>query len=235
MGGRKLYFLVEADMHRFAPWIGRDKFFDLLRKRSLLVIRRRKHVVTTQSMGSVHQYGDHFNGKQWDCPHQAWVNDITYIRIEDKFMYLFLCTDAFSRKIIGYQLAISLEARWAVVVIKKAIRQCKDTIGVIHHSDRGFQYDSKEYVGLLKKNGIIISMGQVGYCYDNAMAERVNGILKDEYLLDQTFKNERLAGLAVDHAVKAYNEKRPHWSLNLKMPENVHQETKPNLSTNKCG
>jgi transposase InsO family protein len=105
MGGRKLYFLVEADMHRFAPWIGRDKFFDLLRKRSLLVIRRRKYVVTTQSMGSVHQYGDHFNGKQWDCPHQAWVNDITYIRIEDKFMYLFLCTDAFSRKIIGYQLA----------------------------------------------------------------------------------------------------------------------------------
>jgi transposase InsO family protein len=121
------------------------------------------------------------------------------------------------------------------VVIKKAIRQCKDTIGVIHHSDRGFQYGFKEYVGLLKKNGIIISMGQVGYCYDNAMAERVNGILKDEYLLDQTFKNERLAGLAVDHAVKAYNEKRPHWSLNLKMPENVHQETKPNLSTNKCG
>jgi len=156
-------------------------------------------------------------------PHQAWVCDITYVRVKKGFAYLFLITDAYSRKIIGWQLSSSLGLEGALQSLRMAIRQCPNPNGLIHHSDRGFQYCSHEYVGRLKAKRIEISMAEAGNCYENAMAERVNGILKDEYGLDETFETEEQARQVVKEGIKAYNEQRPHWSLGLKIPSKVHE------------
>ena len=223
MGGKKLYGLLEEPIRNLAPGLGRDKFFDLLRMHDLLVKRRRKYVVTTQSLKRFFLYKDHFNGKQWNRPHEAWVSDITYIRVAGNFQYLFLITDAWSRKIVGWHLANSLETRWAITALQMALKQCKNKAGLVHHSDRGFQYCSNDYTDLLHKHGMIPSMGEAGNCYDNAMAERINGILKDEYLLDSTFKTIQQAQKATEEAINKYNDKRPHWSLNLKTPSQVHK------------
>jgi len=224
MGGRKLLSLV-SNVNRF-PEVkcSRDRFFELLRKNGLLVKkRRRSYPVTTKSFGWFRKYEDHFNGIPFNKPHQAWVSDITYIRVGDRFMYLFLTTDACSRKIIGWQLADNMESQWAVKTLQMCMKQCPSMKGVIHHSDHGFQYCSKAFTGLLEGKGGIMSMGKVGYCYDNAMAERVNGILKSEYLLDNTFKNADHAYKATKEAIKSYNEQRPHWSLGLRIPAEKHK------------
>jgi putative transposase len=222
MGTKKLFFSKRQEIKEIAPDMGRDKFFAFLGKHKLLVYRRRKYAVTTQSFGRFREYKDHYNGKKWNAPHQAWVSDITYVRIKEGFHYLSLITDAYSRKIIGYKLAPTLETKWCVQALEMAIKQCPKTKGIVHHSDRGFQYCSHLYTNRLKKSKIDISMGEVGNCYDNAMAERVNGILKQEYMLDETFKDTRTAHQAVEQAVKLYNKQRPHWALNLKIPDKVH-------------
>ncbi|TVP43826.1 MAG: IS3 family transposase [Mongoliibacter sp.] len=223
MGSKKLYVLLKPDLERLGVKIGRDKLFDLLRSEGLLVKRKKKYVVTTQSFARYSKYEDLFNGKAWTTVDRAWVSDITYIRVGDTFRYLFLITDAYSRKIVGWYLGHTLETTWAVEALKMALRQCGHPKGLIHHSDRGFQYCSIAYTAILKKVKIKSSMGEAGNCYDNAMAERVNGILKTEYLLDSTFKNLNDAYTAVRHAVWAYNEKRPHMSLGMKKPEEVHK------------
>lgn len=223
MGGKKLYGLLREDIGKMDLSMGRDKFFNLLGEEGLLVQRKRKYALTTHSFYRFSQYKDLFNGKEWEKPHLAWVCDITYIRIGDTFRYLFLITDAFSRKIIGWHLGGTLESKWAEAALKMAIRQCPGTKGIVHHSDRGFQYCSKSYTDMLKGAEIRSSMGQAGNCYDNAMAERVNGILKTEYLLDETFSNVQEAYKATKHAVEKYNEARPHWSLNLMKPSEAHK------------
>jgi transposase InsO family protein len=223
MGGRKLYCLLQDAVKNIGGGLGRDKFFDLLRYNDLLVKRRRKYVVTTQSLRRFFMYKDHYNGRQWMQPHRAWVSDITYIRAGGGFQYLFLITDAYSRKIVGWKLAGTLETKWAIEALQMALKQCKHKQGLVHHSDRGFQYCSNEYTGLLKRNKMIPSMGQAGYCYDNAMAERVNGILKDEYFLDSTFRSIKQAQKATAEAISKYNDQRPHWSLNMQIPAQVHK------------
>lgn len=223
IGVRKLHAMIGPDLDRLGIRVGRDKLFELLRSEGLLVRPKRRYTVTTQSFVRYSQYGDLFNGKPWTSSGQAWVSDITYIRVGGSFSYLFLTTDAYSRKIVGWHLGSTLESEWAVEALKMAVGQCPDPKGLVHHSDRGFQYCSKAYVGILKKAGIRSSMGEAGNCYDNAMAERVNGILKTEYLLDATFANQKEAYEAAKHAVWAYNEKRPHLSLGMKMPSDVHK------------
>lgn len=223
MGGKKLYRLLQADIHRIDASMGRDKFFDLLRQWDLLVQRHRKYAVTTQSHHRFRIYKNKLKGFIPVSPHQAWVCDITYVRIKKGFVYLFLITDAYSRKIIGWELSDSLGLEGALQSLGMAIRQCPKPEGLIHHSDRGFQYCSNEYVNRLKAKRIEISMAEAGNCYENAMAERVNGILKDEYGLDETFTDEQEAKQAVKEGIKAYNEQRPHWSLELQIPAKVHE------------
>lgn len=223
IGVKKLYRIIRPDLDRLGIKIGRDKLFSLLRSEGLLVKKSRKYVVTTQSFVRYSQFEDLFNGKQWSGVDQAWVADITYIRVGDTFRYLFLITDAYSRKIVGWRLGNTLESKWALEALKMAISQCRNIKGLIHHSDRGFQYCSKTYIELLKKSGIKSSMGEAGNCYDNAMAERVNGILKTEYLLDRCFGSLQEAYGAIKHAVWAYNEKRPHLSLGMEVPAKVHK------------
>jgi putative transposase len=232
MGGKKLYKLLNSDIQRIDDGIGRDKFFDILRDEGLLVKRKRKYAVTTQSFKRFYEFSDHFNGKTWARPNQAWVCDITYIRVGDAFMYLFLITDAFSRKIVGWSLSKTLETKGAIKALTMALKQATGIKGITHHSDRGFQYCSREYTDLLKEAGALSSMGQAGNCYDNAMAERVNGILKSEYGLDETFRNAETAYAAVKQAVRCYNEQRPHWSLKLEIPAVVHDTACSFLSLN---
>jgi putative transposase len=223
MGGKKLYHLLEADIHRIDASMGRDKFFDLLRQWGLLIKRRRKYAMTTESRHRFRVYENKLQDFIPVGPHQAWVCDITYVRIRDGFVYLFLITDAYSRKIIGWELSDSLGLEGALRSLAMAIKQCPDPDGIIHHSDRGFQYCSHEYVNRLKARGIEISMAKQGNCYENAMAERVNGILKDEYGLDETFADETEARQITREGIRAYNEQRPHWSLDLQIPAKVHE------------
>lgn len=222
MGGKKLYSLLQAEIYCIDASMGRDKFFDLLREQGMLVRRRRKYAVTTQSYHRFRVYENKLQGFKPERSHQVWVCDITYIRIKTGFVYLFLITDAYSRKIVGWELSDSLGLVGALQCLGMAIRQCPHPNGLIHHSDRGFQYCSYEYVGRLKAKGIQISMAEAGNCYENAMAERVNGILKGEYGLEETFADEKEARQAVREGIRAYNEQRPHWSLNLQIPTQVH-------------
>lgn len=223
LGGKKLYHLLQADIHQIDASMGRDKFFDLLRKWGLLVKRCRKYAVTTHSYHRFRVYDNKLQDAVIERPHQAWVCDITYVRIRKGFVYLFLITDAYSRKIVGWNLSNSLGLDGALLSLAMAMKQCPTAEGLIHHSDRGFQYCSHQYVARLKSKGIQISMAEAGNCYENAMAERINGILKDEYGLDETYANESEARQVVREGIKSYNEQRPHWSLGLQIPAEVHE------------
>ena len=222
IGGKKLYKLLKPDLDKLEHHMGRDKFFDLLRTRGLLVKRRKKYVRTTDSYHRFHKYKNKLKGKLLSSPGQAVVNDITYLRTEEGFVYLFLQTDAYSRKITGWDLSDSLSIEGAIKAFEMTVKQYKNLRGMIHHSDRGIQYCSSEYVKLLRKHEMEISMTEENHCYENSMAERVNGILKEEFLLDETFATKALALKAVKEAIESYNHRRPHWSLNLCTPSEVH-------------
>lgn len=223
IGGKKLYSLLKADLCGAGIKIGRDKFFELLAKNAMLVSRQRKYVYTTDSYHHFRVYKNLLKYQPPQRAHEGWVSDITYVRQGKGFRYLFLITDCFSRKIVGWNLSESLAIPGAVSALKMAIGQCPDTKGVIHHSDRGIQYCSKGYTDLLRNAGIRISMTEENHCYENAVAERVNGILKQEYGLEETFASGHLLAKAVKEAIWSYNMERPHWSLNLATPEQIHR------------
>lgn len=223
IGGKKLYHLLSNDLHKIDPVLGRDKFFDILRRKRLLVKRRKKYVYTTDSFHRFRVYKNALKHKLLNAPNQALVSDITYLRTRNGFVYLFLITDAYSRKITGWSLSNNLSIEGAVEALKMAIKHCGNAAGIIHHSDRGIQYCSKDYVSILKSYKMIISMTEENHCYENAMAERVNGILKDEFLLDSEFANKCIAIKAVKEAIETYNCRRPHWSLQLCTPEQIHK------------
>lgn len=222
IGGKKLYHLLKADLYKFNGGIGRDKLFDILRKHRLLVKRRKKYVYTTNSFHRFRVYKNSLKDKILTGPNQSCVSDITYLRIRTGFVYLFLITDAYSRKITGWSLSNSLSIEGGLKALNMAIKQCADTTGLIHHSDRGIQYCSHDYVALLKQHKMTISMTEENHCYENAIAERVNGILKQDFLLDETFASKSIAEQAVKEAIDTYNTRRPHWSLNLCTPEQIH-------------
>jgi transposase InsO family protein len=222
MGGKKVYHKYYDAIHATNSCLGRDKFFHLLARRGLLIERRRKYATTTQSRHRFKKYENLMKEFKPAAPHQAWVGDITYLRTRQGFVYLFLMTDAYSRKIVGWELSRGLGIEAALKAVRMAIRQCRDTKNVLHHTDRGFQYCSPKYVREVESKGIQMSMGEAGNCYDNAMAERVNGILKGEYGLDGTFKDLEQALAATKEGIKDYNEQRPHWSLRLQIPSVIH-------------
>lgn len=214
---------MQSDLDKLEGSIGRDKFFDILRKNGLLVKRRKKYVTTTQSWHRFHKYNNKMKDKQLTGPNQAYVSDITYLRTAKGFMYLFLQTDAWSRKITGWDLSDSLSIDGAIRALQMTISQCPDSTGVIHHSDRGIQYCCNEYIAQLNSYKMEISMTEENHCYENALAERVNGILKQDFLLDEEFANKKMLLKAVKQAILSYNTLRPHWSLSLCTPQQVHK------------
>ena len=223
IGGKKLYFMLSSAIHEIYPHFGRDKFFRFLDKYDLLVKRKRQYCKTTNSWHHFHKYGNIIRDLNIFRPNQVWASDITYLRTEKGFVYLSLLTDMYSRKIVGWSLSDSLSIEGSIQALKKALKQNPPKKALIHHSDRGIQYCSKDYVKILKKKKIKISMTEENHCYENAMAERVNGILKDEYLLDRTFIDFKHTEKACQEAIKLYNTRRPHWALKFKIPEQVHQ------------
>jgi putative transposase len=225
-GGLKLMHLLRDDFAAHNVSIGRDAFFDLLQRHDLLIKRRKRYAMTTDSNHPFKKWQDLLKGLTITATEQVWVSDITYLRTKDGFVYLSLITDACSRKIVGYHLSHCLKAQGCLIALQKAIRSRKTSNDLIHHSDRGIQYCCEPYVSMLQQNRIGISMTQGGSPYDNAVAERVNGILKTELKLDNTFKNYNEAVAVVHHAIDAYNRLRPHMSISNLTPDQAHRSTK---------
>jgi len=187
----------------------------------MLVKRKKSSCKTTDSYHRFHKYKNLVKDIEVRAPNQVWVSDITYIRTVNGFCYLALITDMFSRRIVGYDISDSLELAGCMRALKKALSKARPAAGLVHHSDRGIQYCSNQYVNELKKRKIKISMTEENHCYENAIAERVNGILKDEFYLDQCFFSTKHACNATKNAVDIYNNKRLHLSLGYKTPNMV--------------
>ncbi|MCA1810028.1 MAG: IS3 family transposase [Lentisphaerae bacterium] len=224
LGGRKLLHLVRPELREAGVSIGRDRFFEVLAEADLLVEPKPSTPRTTNSRHSLPVFLNLMTGKTLRMPNEAWVSDLTYIRTDEGFMYAALITDAYSRKIVGAHIGDSLEAQGCLLALDQALRELPDGKAPIHHSDRGCQYCCHEYVERLQSRGLPISMTQVMHCYENAQAERINGILKQEYELDRTFRTKAQARAAFEQAVYLYNHRRPHLRLNYRFPADVHQE-----------
>ncbi len=205
--------------------VGRDALFKVLREQNMLTLRKKYSARTTNSYHRFYKYNNLIKNMKVTKPNQVWVSDITYIRTLNGFCYLALITDMYSRKIVGYDLSDSLELKGCVRALNKALYKKRNIKELTHHSDRGIQYCSNVYTQILKRKKIAISMTEENHCYENAMAERVNGILKDEFYLDQTFMNTAHAKRAAKNAINLYNEVRLHLSLNFKTPNMVYKLT----------
>lgn len=221
VGTRKLHKELGDTIESLGYNVGRDKLFDILKDNNMLVKRKKVSYKTTNSYHRFHKYNNLIKSMNINAPNQVWVSDITYIRTIKGFCYLALITDLYSRKIVGSDLSDSLELSGCLRALKKALAGKKPTENLVHHSDRGIQYCSNQYVNQLKNNNIKISMTEENHCYENAVAERVNGILKGEFYLDECFSNTLTAKKAAKCAIDIYNNKRLHLSLNFKTPNNV--------------
>jgi len=225
LGGRKLLELIQPRLPTELS-IGRDSFFDFLRRHGLLVGKRRRRVRTTYSNHWLRKYPNLIKEFVPIRANQLWVSDITYVETVAGFVYLNLVTDAYSRKIVGWAIGKTLEARYTIEALKMALKQAqKGTEGLIHHSDRGVQYCCSDYVKILNKNQVQISMTENGDPRKNAIAERVNGILKDEWLNQMKLKSIEHAIVELKRIIMIYNNNRPHSSLDMKTPEFAHSQS----------
>jgi len=225
IGGRKLLYMIQDRLPE-ELMLGRDSFFNFLRDYGLLVRKKRFRAKTTFSNHWLRKYPNLIKEFIPDGPHQLWVSDITYVETDEGFVYLFLITDAYSRKIIGWSISDTLEANNAVIALYMALSQLPVGVKkVFHHSDRGVQYCCDKYVKLLEKNHFQISMTENGDPLENAIAERVNGILKTEWIYDLKLKTKQEAKEEVYKIINTYNNNRPHCSLDMLTPEQAHNHS----------
>jgi transposase InsO family protein len=226
-GGRKLCIMVQEESQKNGISIGRDKFFGLLREHNMLVKRKKRYVKTTDSRGFWNRFKNKVKEKTISKPGEVWVSDITYINTKKGFAYLALITDAFSRKIVGYDVSNSLSREICIKALQMAFEkegyQKNVNTGLCHHSDRGSQYNSDDYVNLLKGYHVEISMTENGDPYENALAERMNGTLKVEWLYDLKLRDLDHAKQTVDQIIDLYNNKRLHSALGMKTPSFIHE------------
>lgn len=223
LGTRKLYYLLKKDFEEQRLKIGRDKLFELLKENNLLVRKKKRYAVTTNSKHWLKKHVNLYKDIEVMRSNEVWVSDITYIRVKGGFNYLSLITDAYSRKIVGYALSKSLDNKGSLGALRMALGQRKrQEYPLVHHSDRGIQYCSSDYTNLLRKHGVQISMGEVGNPYENAIAERVNGILKEEFEIDEGQKIYEEAAKHIKESVVIYNQLRPHGSCDFMTPEDAH-------------
>jgi transposase InsO family protein len=224
MGGRKLHRLLNGELREAGVEIGRDRMFDVLRGKGLLVTSVPKAPRTTDSKHALPVFRNLVKDLTPTAPNQIWVSDLTYLRTDEGFVYLAVIMDLYSRKIVGHHCGDSLEALGCVRALQKAIKDLPANRHPIHHSDRGCQYCCHEYVGHLKARNMPVSMTEQNHCYENAYAERVQGILKQEYSLRLTFRHRDQARRAAEEAIWLYNNRRPHTSLGFRRPAQVHQQ-----------
>lgn len=227
LGGQKMYKCIYQPLRTNNLKVGRDKMFAIMRKYHLLIDRKKRSPKTTQSHHWFRRYPNLIKEFVPSESEQLWVADITYICIGYDFNYLSLITDAHSKKIMGYCLHPYLNNEGTLKALKMALSQRIKVTAVIHHSDRGVQYCSFDYVDMLRKNNCSISMTENGEAYENPIAERVNGILKTEFNLSQVFKSRTDALIAVQRSIHAYNNLRPHMSCDYLTPNAAHLTTKP--------
>lgn len=226
LGGRKLLVCLAELLADAGVSIGRNRFFDLLRRLGLGVARRRKSARTTDSRHRFRVYKNLLGDAPPKGPNEVLVADLTYIRTEVGFVYLALVMDAYSRRIVGWDVDSTLEAAGCMRALSMALAQLSKGARAIHHSDRGTQYCCAGYVELLEERGLRISMTEQNHCYENAKAERLNGILKSEYGLGETLRGIGEAKRLCAEAVRLYNTRRPHMALKYRTPEQVHRDGK---------
>lgn len=222
LGTRKLYHLLGSELS-----VGRDKLFDILRANQLLVKPKRSYTKTTNSKHWLRKHPNLLKDIEVKRTQEVYVSDITYVKSKQGVHYLSLITDAFSRKIVGYYLGNDMSAQSVAKALKMAVSNRNSNETLIHHSDRGLQYCSDLYQRILKANNITPSMTDGYDCYQNALAERVNGILKQEFLFDKCNNMQELKRL-IKQSIDTYNNKRPHLALNMKTPNFVHEKTDRN-------
>jgi len=228
LGTRKLQYLVNQKLAQHGLKAGRDYLFDLMAKHKLAIRNRRRKVITTNSKHWMRKYDNLVKGLVINEPELLWVSDITYLRTGSGFAYLSLITDAYSRKIVGYSVRKDLAVEGCLGALEAALlsRNCPGRV-LIHHSDRGSQYCCKQYVDLLSSNNIAISMTNNGDPYENAIAERLNGIIKSEFNLYNSQSSFEEICLLVDNSIAAYNAIRPHGSCDYLTPYEAHQKSGP--------
>ena len=223
LGGRKLLHMLRGELAEHGVKLGRDRFFAVLREHSLLLEKLPSYAPkTTNSRHSLPVFRNLVRDMTLTGRNQAWASDITYIRTDEGFIYLALISDMWSRKIVGYHAGDTLEAEGALRALERAAATLGEGERPVHHSDRGCQYCCHAYVEALRKHGMGVSMTEEAHCYENALAERVNGILKQEYGLGSWFKRKADAKGAIDEAVLLFNTKRPHLALAYQTPQQVH-------------
>lgn len=229
IGTRKLYYLLAGTIQDHGIEIGRDSLFNLLSLYGMLVNKRKKHKrITTDSNHPFWKYPNLIRDVIVNRPNMLWVSDITYITLSGGYCYLSLVTDAYSRKIVGWKLHPTLEKAGPLDALNMALATRIDDLDynnqLIHHSDRGMQYCCHDYIYLLTENNITISMTEMGDPYENAIAERINGILKTEFGLGNSFRSHDAANKIVTKSIMIYNEKRPHSSCDYLTPAQAHQQ-----------
>jgi putative transposase len=224
LGTRKLHHMLKGKLEEAGVRIGRDRLFEELRKRDLLLEPiPAQYPHTTQSYHNLPVFRNVIKHKELTAPNQVWVSDLSYLRTLEGFLYMALITDKYSRKIVGWHVGDNLEAVGCVRALERALEDLPAHSKPIHHSDQGSQYCCHEYVKRLQERGLPISMTEVNHCAENALAERMNGILKQEYGLGQEFPTKAAVHQAVRQGIHLYNTRRPHNALCKQVPEQVPQ------------
>ncbi len=229
MGTRKLYEMMQSFMLEHSIKMGRDALFDLLAANQLLVRKRKRRIQTTNSHHWLRKYPNLIRKYTPTAINQLWVSDITYWKLEENYVYISFITDTYSHKIVGYHVAETLEAIECIHALKMALSAlgAESHFQPIHHSDRGIQYCSQAYVKLLQDYGMQISMTENGDPLENPIAERVNGIIKDEYLDTYQINTIKDAKELLKSVVDLYNKERPHMSIGNLTPNHIHHSDKP--------
>lgn len=228
LGTRKLYYLLKKDSVFSQIKMGRDVLFNFLRAEHLLIRPLKQYTKTTDSKHWLKKYPNLIQALVVDRPEQLWVSDITYIKAKEGNLYLSMVTDAYSRKIMGYSIADNMEANTVAMSLKMALKQRRyPSHALIHHSDRGLQYCSRHYVSVAAQGNITMSMTQNGDPYENALAERMNRTIKEEFGLNTIITSKENTIKLVNDAIRIYNQSRPHLSLKMKTPNFVHKQKIP--------
>ena len=232
IGARKLYYLLQNQLNELR--VGRDKLFRILKANHLLIKPSRSYHITTDSHHRFRKHKNKVGSISIERPDQVWVSDITYVGTRQNPSYLALITDAYSKKIVGYNVSKSLSVEGSLDALEMAIKnKRKDTLPLMHHSDRGLQYCSNEYQKLLESNNIETSMTEKYDPYENAVAERVNGILKQEFGVNKPLENIQLKRKLIKQSIEIYNQERPHSSNHMLTPNQMHKQSEIKMKTYK--
>lgn len=223
IGTRKLYYLIKDSLHKMGIRCGRDRLFSILKKEGMLVKKKRNYMRTTSSYHRFYKYPNLIKDIEINHAEQVWVSDITYIRTNQGFLYLSLITDAYSKQVVGYQLSDNLKTINCINALKAAIKNRKyPDRPLIHHSDRGLQYCSPDYIAAVEGNGMTVSMTTKHDPYENAVAERINGTIKNEFDLNDRLPDQKHAEREINKTIWIYNNLRPHESCNNLTPVEAH-------------